>query len=69
MEQLEKIEKELKEVEMYPIWLGCEYYPNPKKTVETHLSVLKASKGSKRREERFKPYYERLCMIYKKMKK
>lgn len=39
----------------------CEKVINPKKTLETHISFLKANSGNKR----FRPYYDRCVKIVK----
>lgn len=69
MDEIEKIESELSKLELYPMWLGCEYYPTPRKTVNTHLKIVKANLGTERKRNRFKPYYNRLCKILEKSKK
>lgn len=69
MKEIEKIENELNSLELYPMWLGCEYLPEPKKTVISHLKVVKANQDTEKKKNRFKPYYERLCRILKESKK
>tara|TARA_R110000764_G_scaffold72464_3_gene148625 strand:+ start:5588 stop:5791 length:204 start_codon:yes stop_codon:yes gene_type:complete len=58
---LEELKRNFKGVKWKPFKLGCEYYPDPEKTVRSHFKMLEGKDLAKR----FKPYYDRLLKINK----